>query len=80
MSYFTGKLPVRTATIAIPDADPNNLMENPCDECVKLSLVKGPNYIVGTPIVIALQDGVVECVVDNVDDMASLEACLKFPN
>jgi len=29
--------------------------------------------------VLSLNDGVVECVVDNVDDIASLEACLKFP-
>jgi len=79
ISYFTGKLPVRTMAIAIPDADPKNALENPCDECVKLSLVKGPNYIIGTPIVLSLNDGVVECVVDNVDDIASLEACLKFP-
>lgn len=78
-SFFTGKLPVRTMTIAIPDADPNNIMENPCDECVKRSLVKGPTYIVGTPVVLAINDGVVECVVENVDDMAALEACLKFP-
>ena len=78
-SYFTGKLPVRTMTIAIPDADPNNIMENPCDECVKVSLLKGPTYIVGSPVVLAINDGVVECVIENVDDMAALEACLKFP-
>lgn len=78
-TYFTGKLPVRTMTVAIPDADPNNIMENPCDECVKVSLVKGPTYIVGTPVVLAINDGVVECVIENVDDMAALEDCLKFP-
>ena len=78
-SYFTGKLPVRTMTIAIPDADPNNIMENPCDECAKVSLLKGPTYIVGTPVVLSINDGVVECVIENVDDMAALEACLKFP-
>lgn len=78
-TYFTGKLPVRTMTLAIPDADPNNIMDHPCDECVKLSLVKGPTYIVGTPVVLAINDGVVECVIENVDDMEALEACLKFP-
>ncbi len=78
-TYFTGKLPVRTMTLAIPDADPNNILDHPCDECVKLSLVKGPTYIVGSPVVLALNDGVVECVIENVDDMEALEACLKFP-
>jgi hypothetical protein len=77
-THFTGKLKHPTLTVAIPDADPNNILGNPCDECAKVSLVKGPNYVIGTPIVLAINDGVVECVVENVDDMAALEACLKF--
>ena len=48
------------------------------DECVKLSLAKGPRYIVGSPIVLAIKDGVVECVVENADDIPALEACLGF--
>jgi hypothetical protein len=79
MTYFTGKLPVRTLAIAIPDTDPASALDNPCDECVKMSLVKGPNYVIGTPVVLAIQDGVVECVVDNAEDIAALEGCLKFP-
>ena len=79
MTYFTGKLPVRTLALAIPDTDPASALDNPCDECVKMSLVKGPNYVIGTPVVLAIQDGVVECVVDNAEDIAALEGCLKFP-
>ena len=77
-THFTGKLKYPTLTVAIPDADPNNLLGNPCDECAKVSLIKGPNYVIATPVVLAINDGVVECVVENVDDMAALEACLKF--
>lgn len=79
MTYFTGKLPVRTLAVAIPDADPSAILDNPCDECVKVSLVKGPNYVIGTPVVVAINEGVIECVVDNVEDLAALESCLKFP-
>lgn len=75
-TYFTGKLPVRTITVSIPDVEPE--YDNPCDECVKLSLAKGPRYIVGSPIVLAIKDGVVECVVENADDIPALEACLGF--
>lgn len=75
-TYFTGKLPVRTITVSIPDVEPE--YDNPCDECVKLSLAKGPNYVVGSPIVLAIKDGVVECVVENADDIPALEACLGF--
>ena len=78
-TYFTGKLPVRTLAIAIPDADPNSILDNPCDECVKVSLAKGPNYVIQTPVVLAINEGVVECVVENAEDMQALEACLKFP-
>lgn len=77
-THFGGKLKWPTLTVAIPDADPNNILGNPCDECAKVSMIKGPNYVIGTPIVLAIKDGVVECVVDNVDDMAALEACLQF--
>ena len=78
-TYFTGKLPVRTVAVAIPDADPNNILDNPCDECVKLSMAKGPNYVIGTPVIVAINDGVIECVVENAEDIAAVEACLKFP-
>ncbi len=77
-THFGGKLKWPTLTVAIPDADPNNILGNPCDECAKISMIKGPSYVIGTPIVLAIKDGVVECVVDNVDDMAALEACLQF--
>jgi hypothetical protein len=72
-------LPVRTLAVAIPDADPNSILDNPCEECVKVSLVKGPNYVIQTPVLLAIQDGVVECLIENAEDMAALEACLKFP-
>ncbi|RLS62784.1 MAG: hypothetical protein DWH97_11130 [Planctomycetota bacterium] len=77
-TYFTGKLSVRTMTIAIPDADPNNINQNPCDACAKLSMIKGPNYVIGTPVVLAINDGVVECVIEDAEDMAALEACMKL--
>jgi len=79
MTYFTGKLPVRTLAVAIPDTDPAGHLDNPCEECVKRSLVKGPNFVIGTPVIVAIQDGVVECVVEDANDLAAVEACLKFP-
>ncbi|MFM7052843.1 MAG: MauE/DoxX family redox-associated membrane protein [Planctomycetota bacterium] len=78
-AYFTGKLPVRTLLVAIPDTDPANALDNPCDDCVKATLIKGPNYVIGTPVVVAINDGAIECVIENVDDLPALEACLKFP-
>ncbi|MFM7135367.1 MAG: hypothetical protein ACKO0W_13745 [Planctomycetota bacterium] len=76
-AYFTRELPAQTLTIAIPDTDPANAMPNPCDRCGKGTMLKGPNYVIGTPVVIGLKDGVVDCVIENVDDVAALEACLN---
>lgn len=76
-AYFTGELPARTFTVAIPDTDPANAMPNPCDKCAKGSMVKGPNYVIGTPVVVSIKDGVVDCVIENVDDVAALEACIN---
>lgn len=77
-THFGGTLKYPTLTIAIPDADPNAILGNPCDACTKVSMIKGPNYVIGTPVVLAIKDGVIECVVENVDDMAALEKCLDF--
>jgi len=29
--------------------------------------------------VVAINDGTIECVIENAEDIAALEACLKFP-
>lgn len=78
MTYFSGALKFPTLTVAIPDADPAASMPNPCDACSKLSMIKGPNYVIGTPVVLAINNGIIECVVEDVEDMTALEACLKF--
>jgi hypothetical protein len=41
-------------------------------------MIKGPNYVIGTPVVLAINDGVVECVIEDAEDMAALEACMKL--
>jgi hypothetical protein len=78
MTYFSGALKFPTLTVAIPDADPAASMPNPCDACSKISMIKGPNYVIGTPVVLAINNGIIECVVEDVEDMTALEACLKF--
>lgn len=77
MTHFTGVLNVPTLAVAIPDADPNALLEMPCDSCALAQLIKGPNYVMQTPVVLSMQDGVVTCIVEDIEDMEKLEACIK---
>ncbi len=77
MTHFTGPLLVETLAVAIPDADPNALLDMACDTCALAQLVKGPDYVIATPIVLSMQDGVVTCIVEDVEDAAKLEACIR---
>ncbi len=77
MTHFTGPLLIPTLAVAIPDADPNGILDMACDTCALAQLVKGPDYVIATPIVLSMQDGVVTCVVEDVDDAERLEACIR---
>ncbi|MSR40678.1 MAG: hypothetical protein EXS10_02100 [Phycisphaerales bacterium] len=77
MTHFTGALKVPTLAVAVPDADPNGLLDMACDTCSLAQLVKGPDYVIQTPIVVSMQDGVVTCIVEDIEDAAKLEACIR---
>lgn len=61
LEHFSGDLPCPTLLVAIPDAD-GEPFQNPCTECKKTSLPKGPTYVVETPILVVAKDGVVQHV------------------
>ena len=74
--YFSGPLKTPTLTIAIPDTDPAASLEMPCSECQQRTLFKGPDYVLTTPILLKVVDGIVTIVVTNPDDHAAVERCL----
>ncbi len=69
---------VPTTLVAIPQStegfDYDSAFENPCNDCSKTELRIGTDWIIGTPLVIALEDGVVKCATENEDYEAP--ACL----
>lgn len=75
-TYFSGPLKTPTLTIAIPDTDPAASMEMPCSECQDRKLFKGPDYVLTTPVLLKVVDGVVTIVVTDSQDRASVERCL----
>ena len=65
--HFTPKVPLPTLLVAVPDADPAASLPNPCSECQVRTLPKGPDWVIGTPVLMLLQDGVVKRVVSGTD-------------
>ncbi len=77
--FFTGPLKIPTLAIATPERsgfpDPLDELPMPCTECVMRSLPIGPDYVLSTPVVVRVQDGIVECAAE-VDTAAPLPECL----
>ena len=75
-NYFSGPLKTPTLTIAIPDTDPAASMEMPCSECQQRKLFKGPDYVLTTPVLLKITDGIVKIVVTDPEDRAAVERCM----
>jgi len=75
-SYFSGPLTTPTITISIPDAT-GELLENPCTECGKATLPKGITYVLSTPVLLTVEDGVVIGICTDSDDANRVRAALN---
>lgn len=73
--YFAGPLDTPAIAIKIPDSSGTPL-EMPCTECHLHELAKGPNYVIASPILLTVVDGIVVCAVENVDDADLVANCL----
>jgi hypothetical protein len=69
-SYFAGSMPAPTTAVAVPENktgfDPPS-MAMPCTECELLELPIGCDWIITTPILVRLEDGVVACAREGED-------------
>ncbi len=58
-------LPAKTLTVAVPQSvdgyEVDGLLPNPCDDCLQLRMPVGSDYFFTPPILIAMEDGVVQC-------------------
>jgi hypothetical protein len=62
--YFSGELAWPTLAIAIPERSgfpTENVQPMPCQECRTATLPSGVDWFFQTPVLIRLQDGIVEC-------------------
>ncbi|MDA0802661.1 MAG: hypothetical protein O2819_02760 [Planctomycetota bacterium] len=76
-TYFTPTVRHPTLCIAIPDTDPAVAMEMPCEECQLRTMIKGPQYVLSTPVLLRLEDGVVTRVCGDPEDPSEVEACIE---
>jgi hypothetical protein len=76
--HFTPKVPLPTLLVAVPDADPAASLPNPCSECQVRTLPKGPDWVIGTPVLLLVNDGVVKMLLSGTDaeDLAKVQALL----
>lgn len=75
-TYFSGALTTPTLTIAVPDTDPAASLEMPCSECQNRTLLKGPDYVLTTPVLMRVVDGVITDIVTDSEDRVGVERCI----
>jgi hypothetical protein len=67
-----------TTLVAIPQStegfDYESAFENPCYDCKMTELRIGTDWIIGTPLVVAIENGIVKCAIENEEFEAP--ACL----
>lgn len=74
--HFIGELATPTLAIAIPDTDPAASLEMPCTQCQVRSLVKGPEYVLTTPVLMRVENGIVTRIATDPEDLAMVESVL----
>jgi len=79
-THFSPSVPLPTLLVSVPDADPAAALPNPCGQCQVRSLPKGPDWIIGTPVLLSVEDGVVKGFLGGTDpeDPDKVQALLEF--
>ena len=78
--WFTQSVPAPTIAVAVPDADPENAIPFPSTLVERRSLPVGPQYVISTPALFAIKDGVVTGFASDPDQPDQVEACLSSNN
>lgn len=74
--WFTESVPAPTVAVLVDDTDPANAMPFPSTLVERKALPRGPDYVISTPALFAVKDGVVTGFASDPDDAASVNACI----
>jgi hypothetical protein len=76
--HFEFDLRAPTTIVAIPESIEGfigeDAFENPCFDCDETELPIGVDWIIGTPLVVAIENGIIKCAVEN--EEAEIPICL----
>jgi glutaredoxin len=83
-TFFHGELSTPVIAVQIPDHDPANELPMPCEECLEHTLPEGPYYVIGSPVLLTVENGVVLSVCEDPEDhgavMNTIEATASTEN
>ena len=78
--YFGFGTPVPTTLVAIPESksgfSTEGTLDNPCADCALLELPVGTDWLMTPPILIAIEDGVVQCAKEGED--SEMPECMPW--
>jgi hypothetical protein len=78
--YFGFGSPVPTTLVAIPESksgfSTEGMLDNPCTDCALLELPVGTDWLMTPPILIAIEDGVVQCAKEGED--SEMPECMPW--
>ena len=71
-NFFDGELSTPVIAVQIPDHDPANALPMPCDACLQHVLPEGPYYVIGSPVLLTVENGIVLSVCEDTEDHAAV--------
>ena len=75
--WFTESVPATTIAVQVPDTDPATAMPFPSTLVKRHALPKGPNYVITTPALFAIKDGMVTGFASDPDEPETVDACIS---
>ena len=75
--WFTESVPATTIAVQVPDTDPANAMPFPSTLVKRHMLPKGPDYVISTPALFAIKDGMVTGFASDPEEPETVEACIS---
>ena len=75
--WFTESVPATTIAVQVPDTDPADAMPFPSTLVKRHSLPGGPDYVISTPALFAIKDGIVTGFASDPDEPGTVEACIS---
>ena len=77
LTYFSApELDTPVLAVDVMDYDVSGSLDFYCDACDVAELPSGPSYLIQTPVVMRLKDGLITCVGDGTSSDEEIESCI----